>query len=230
MLFAAVFLGGCDADHCDATHLMDAGFEEPAVPSVTVVFPNGGERLGGKIRIEWTADDPNPGETELLEVTVEFSTDLGRTWKEIPDPQGDTGGLDWDLDLVEEREGYLVRVTVVDSSGLSASDTSDSTFSVVGGIYIEDVTGRQWNITHAVEVFGMVVENWGHGLGPDAILPINDPQFLSPGDPDYPPPTLMTPVIGVEIGGDTRAYPIPAISWHEVVNDWYGDEAVAVIY
>ena len=230
MILAAVLLGGCGTEEGEAMNPMDPGIDEPEPPSVTVTFPNGGEQLEGSSRIEWTADDPDPGETELLDILVEFSADSGGSWREIFNPRKDTSSLFWDLGLVEKGDEYLVRVTAFDTSGLSASDTSDSTFSVVAGIFIEDATGLQWDITHAVEVYGMVVEYWGHGLGPDAILPINDPQFLSPGDPEYPPSTVMTQIIGVEIGGDARAYPIPAISWHEVVNDQFGDEALAVIY
>ena len=230
IILAAVLPGGCGTEGGGAMNPIDPGFDEPGPPSVTVVFPDGGERLAGEILIEWMADDPDPGETELLAIMVEFSADLGRTWKEVLNPHGNTGGLDWDLGPMEEGDEYLVRVTAFDTSGLSATDTSDSAFAVIGGIFIEDATGLQWNITHAVEVFGMVVENWGHGLGPDAILSVNDPRFISPGDPDYPPPALMTPVIGVEIGGDARAYPLSTMSGHEVVNDLFGDEALAVIY
>ena len=230
MTLAAVLLGGCGTEEGGAMNPMDLGADEPEPPSVVVTFPNGGERLAGEILIEWTADDPDPGETELLTVMVEFSPDAGGSWSEIINRGGNSGGLDWDVDLMEQGDEYLVRVTAVDTSGLSGSDTSDSTFSVGARIFIEDSTGLQWDITHAVEVYGMVVEYWGHGLGPEAILPINDPQFLSPGDPEYPPSTLMTQIIGVEVGGDARAYPIPTISWHEVVNDQFGDEALAVVY
>ncbi len=230
MTLIAVLLGGCGTEEGGAMNPMDLGADEPEPPSVVVTFPNGGERLGGEIGIKWTAEDPDPGETELLAIMVEFSADLGRTWKEVLNPGGNTGSLEWDLSLVEEGSSYLISVTAVDTSGLSASDMSDATFSVVAGIFIEDSTGLLWDITHAVEVYGMDVEYWGHGLGPDAILPVNDPQFFSPGDPEYPPSTLMTQIIGVEIGGDARAYPISTISMREVVNDWFGDEALAVVY
>ena len=230
LLLAAVFMGGCAADDDTDMNPMDPAMNEPDPPSVTVVFPNGGERLAGRISIEWTAEDPDPGDTELLDVKVEFSTNSGISWTEIIKPMGNTGALDWDLSLMEESDEYLVKVTAFDTSGLSTVDASDSIFSVVGGIFIEDATGRQWNITHAVEVFGMEVEYWAHGLGCCAISPINDPQFLSPGDPGYPLPTMMTQIIGFERGGDARAYPLSTMSSHEAVNDWYGEEAVAVIY
>ena len=230
LIFIVAFLGGCGAEDGIDMNPMDPAMEEPDPPSVAVVFPNGGERLAGRVRIEWTAEDPDPGETEMLEMMVEFSADNGISWTEIFTPRGNPGSLDWDLALMAESDEYLVRVTAWDTSGLSTSDASDSIFSVVGGIFIEDITGHQWDITHAVEVFGMEVDYWGHGLGPDAIKPINDPQFLSPGDPGYPPPTLMTQIIGFERGGDARAYPLSTMSGYEVVNDWYGDEALAVIY
>ncbi|MGI9423311.1 MAG: DUF3179 domain-containing protein, partial [Hyphomicrobiaceae bacterium] len=38
------------------------------------------------------------------------------------------------------------------------------------------------------------------------------------------------PVIGLEINGDARAYPIPVLMWHEIVNDTVGGEPVTVTY
>jgi hypothetical protein len=37
-------------------------------------------------------------------------------------------------------------------------------------------------------------------------------------------------VIGISIGGDTRAYPLRLMRWHEVVNDVVGGEHIAVTY
>ncbi len=37
-------------------------------------------------------------------------------------------------------------------------------------------------------------------------------------------------VIGVEISGDARAYPLRLMRWHEVVNDVVGGEPIAVTY
>ncbi len=228
LFLAALIISGCE--DTGAMDPVDAGPYEPDPPSVTVLFPNGGESLSGGVRVEWAAEDPDPGETELLEVTVEVSADAGMSWTELFKPRSNTGSLDWDVDPMENGYDYLVRVTVIDTSGLADSDVSDSTFSVTDGILIEDITGLEWNITYAVETYGMAVENWGHGLGPDAIKPINEPLFLSPGDRGYPSSMQMTQVIGVDIGGDARAYPISTLSWHEVVNDRFGDEMLAVIY
>ena len=54
---------------------------------------------------------------------------------------------------------------------------------------------------------------------PDTV-PIADAHFLEPGDR----------VIGVEIGGETRAYPMKVLNWHEVVNDELGGVPIVVVY
>jgi hypothetical protein len=202
----------------------------PDPPSVTVIFPNGGERLAGEIVISWTAEDPDPGETELLETALEYSPDSGSTWTRIYNPACNTGSFKWDVGSLDTGSVYLVRVTAIDTTGLSSADESDEVFSIIEGSFLIDATGHVWNVTHAVEVYGMLVENWRFGGGPDAIKPINAPQFFSPGETGYPSATRTDEVIGFERNGDARAYPLSVLNWHEVVNDWYGEEAIAVVY
>ena len=63
----------------------------------------------------------------------------------------------------------------------------------------------------------------------DAIKAIDDPEFLSPeevGD-TYPP---NEKVIGVSIDGDSRAYSVPMLSRHEIVNDTVGGVKIAVTW
>lgn len=66
-------------------------------------------------------------------------------------------------------------------------------------------------------------------LPPDGIRAIDDPQFetaeaaaasLDPGER----------VIGVVINGEARAYPLPIMSNHEIVNDVVGGQPVAVTW
>jgi len=61
----------------------------------------------------------------------------------------------------------------------------------------------------------------------DGIPPIDAPRFEPVSEADYAP---NTPVIGLEIGGDARAYPLSIMTWHEIVNDSVGGEPVAVTY
>lgn len=97
-----------------------------------------------------------------------------------------------------------------------------------GGITIVDAEGVKWDVTHAEERYGMQAGQFQYGLGPNAITPLNNPQFYSPGDKDYPKNTDTFMILGVSIDGDSRAYPMVILSRHEVINDVFGDEPVAV--
>ena len=63
----------------------------------------------------------------------------------------------------------------------------------------------------------------------DAIPAIDNPQFLSTEEAEefYGPDEL---VLGVSFDGDTRAYSVPFLSNHEIVNDTVGGEKIAVTW
>ena len=63
----------------------------------------------------------------------------------------------------------------------------------------------------------------------DGIPAIDDPQFLSSTEADdfYDPDEL---VIGVEFDGDARAYSVPFLSNHEIVNDTVSGVKIAVTW
>ena len=63
----------------------------------------------------------------------------------------------------------------------------------------------------------------------DAIPAINNPQFVQGAEADtlYHVDEL---VLGVEIDGDARAYSIPFLSGHEIVNDEVGGVPIAVTW
>ncbi len=66
-------------------------------------------------------------------------------------------------------------------------------------------------------------------LGPDAIPSIENPRFVSTdkADETYDSDEL---VLGVEIEGDARAYSVPVLSRHEIVNDVVGGKPIAVTW
>lgn len=69
---------------------------------------------------------------------------------------------------------------------------------------------------------------WG-GVGVDGIPPLELPRFITPDQAaDWIRP--RDEVIGVEINGDARAYPIRIIAWHEMVNDTIGGVPVSLAY
>ena len=95
---------------------------------------------------------------------------------------------------------------------------------------IRDRTGKVWDVSHAVAEYGFVADQFQFGLGPGAIPPVFDPVLVSPGEDGYPAPDDGTPVIGVELNGELRAYSVPALSRREVINEVFGDAHVAVAY
>ncbi len=59
----------------------------------------------------------------------------------------------------------------------------------------------------------------------DGIMPIYDPIFTSASDSEYDPSEL---VMGVEINGDARAYPVGLLQRREMVNDIVGGAPILV--
>ena len=88
-------------------------------------------------------------------------------------------------------------------------------------IFIVDMTGKEWDVTRAVRHYGMKPEQFQQGLGPNAITPLIHPNMASPGDRGYPAPTWTQSVIGVTIGGESRAYSISDLNAHEVVDETF---------
>ena len=70
------------------------------------------------------------------------------------------------------------------------------------------------------------------GIGKDTIPSVDAPVHVSADDPQLGERgvTLETPVLGVEIDGIARAYPVDLMSMHEVVNDRFGEKAFAVLW
>lgn len=63
----------------------------------------------------------------------------------------------------------------------------------------------------------------------DAIPAIDDPKFVSVDEADesYGEDEL---ILGVEFNGDARAYSVPLLSSHEIVNDMVGGVKIAVTW
>lgn len=63
----------------------------------------------------------------------------------------------------------------------------------------------------------------------DSIRPIDDPRFVTAEEAE--PEMLPTEfVIGLDVGGETKAYPVNVLSRHEIVNDEIGGTPVAVTF
>jgi len=62
----------------------------------------------------------------------------------------------------------------------------------------------------------------------DGIPSIDNPQFVEASDANFVSDDDI--VIGLEINGETKAYPLSILVWHEIVNDNVGGIPVAVTY
>ena len=66
------------------------------------------------------------------------------------------------------------------------------------------------------------------GVPKDGIPAILEPKFLSAGEADFLDPDDQ--MIGVQVGGEAKAYPIKILNWHEVVNDTIKGAPIAVTF
>ncbi len=97
-------------------------------------------------------------------------------------------------------------------------------------LFIIDRTGERWDITHAAEKYGFRAENFQYGLGKNAIPSIDYPDMFQPGEPGYPLANDNFIIIAARIRSDTRAYPIFVMKSHEIVNESFSGQLVAVAY
>ena len=80
-----VLFGGYDGTGDDETWTFGDGdyLPVPEPPQVTVTYPNGGETLIDSATITWTASDPDPGDSALLIVDLDYSDNAGAAWSAI---------------------------------------------------------------------------------------------------------------------------------------------------
>ena len=62
----------------------------------------------------------------------------------------------------------------------------------------------------------------------DGIPSIDNPEFITASEADFL--NGQDWILGISRNGITRAYPISILNWHEVVNDRFGEEAIAVTF
>ena len=67
------------------------------------------------------------------------------------------------------------------------------------------------------------------GVPRDGIAPLDEPKFITLQEAaEWLAP--LEPVVVLEINGDSRAYPLQVLTWHEIVNDEVGGVPVAVTF
>ena len=66
------------------------------------------------------------------------------------------------------------------------------------------------------------------GPPPDGIPPIDSPVFQTASTVDWI--RCNEPVLSLSVNGEARAYPVQILTWHELVNDTFGEVPVTVSY
>lgn len=108
-----------------------------ALPSVTVIIPNGGELwwIGGTYAIEWTAVNHNGGGNDLT-VDIYYSADSGATWANIVKGTENDGEYEWKIplflgDYYVLSQQARIKITATDYTKnfmLAGWDISDADF------------------------------------------------------------------------------------------------------
>ena len=102
-----------------------------------------------------------------------------------------------------------------------------------GSVFITDRYGERFDITHAVEKYGMAPSGFEFGIGKNSILPINHPEMIRSHEQDYPnlrSRQAKEQIIGASFEGDARSYAIRQIVRNEIVNETIGYTEAAVAY
>ena len=87
----------------------------------------------------------------------------------------------------------------------------------------------EWPYTDFSKALVDLSEIQSGGPPKDGIPAIDDPEFDSPADAaQWIDP--REPVIVVSLNGETRAYPLQILTWHEIVNDSVGGVPVSVTF
>lgn len=145
--------------------------------------------------------------------------------------------------MIKPRAGLLVSLLAAVATVVPANeDRKATTIPDLHDRPIVEKDGRNllWATQDAegnVEWFDMTgatidPRRFQFGIGKDSIMSIDAPEFVPVDDPRVAERgiSLDTPVLGVQIEGIARAYPVRLMDLHEVVNDEFAGKAYAVLW
>jgi hypothetical protein len=215
-LISLIYLVGCQSDPTNT-------IGPEVVPPVVTITPLDAEQTSLQFLLDFTIEHDQGGvvDVEILVLAP------GSTWismgvfTESPatyhaaDP-----GLHKFMALAHDPDGNTQEMP-----SLAQAETM-----VPEPIIITDLQGEDFDITNAVLRHNMTLRGWDHGLGRNAIRPINDPQFVLPGEAGYPRDNDTSTVMAMDLQNDFRAYALHDLNDKEVVNDAIGDVYFAATF
>ena len=137
-----------------------------------------------------------------------------------------------------EKETEAQPATQSEQVADSAADEADTTTDGSAGLakngkpLLDDQPLRPfepyWNTNFSLHTVPYD-EIFSGGVSRDGIPPIDNPKFISVTAADAWLEDVE-PVFMVTLNGETKAYPLQIMTWHEIVNDTVGDEPVSVTF
>ncbi|MFX0102966.1 MAG: dockerin type I domain-containing protein [Candidatus Hodarchaeota archaeon] len=94
-------------------------------PTVTVVYPNGGEQLQDFVLLQWNASDP---ENDTLVFDIAYNME-STGWHSIITNHS-SNSYNWNISGLPNSDSVIIRVTANDDYGGSSSDESNFSFTV----------------------------------------------------------------------------------------------------
>jgi len=101
-----------DANWTNNERSRDVNLVEGVPPiTVNILYPVGGEVIGGIIPVQWTATD-----TTELSIKIEYKNDTATDWTVIAENEENDGIYYWDTTGLVKGENYKIRITATGSS------------------------------------------------------------------------------------------------------------------
>lgn len=196
---------------------------QDATPPTSSLIALAADQTTLTFEVEFTASDAGSG---VQEVELWYRRDGGAfarfgTFTQGPVSFQAPGG--------GEYEFYTIAIDAVGNTEQKPA-VGEAFTSVPELIIITDQDGKDWDITHAVNEYGMHVGGWQYGLGQNTIQPILFPDRTCPGDAGHPGSDQVFIVLGVSANGVDRGYRIRDLLFTEVVDDIVGGAHLAVTY
>jgi hypothetical protein len=94
-----------------------------------------------------------------------------------------------------------------------------------GNTYLIDRTGERWDITQARSM-GFSPHGFEFGIGRNAFQPLTDQDW----HPDIEGHRSKMPIIGISGEGDSHAYAIEKLRYHETANTMLGSKPIVAGY
>ncbi|MCD6383102.1 MAG: hypothetical protein J7L88_01415 [Thermoplasmata archaeon] len=114
-----------DSDNMSASveSATDFSIQNPDPPTVSMVYPEGGERLSGVINVLWSASDDEDSPSSL-KISLYLSQDGGENWQTLLSDAANTGNYALDTTKYDDGNNYRLKVIVKDSDRMTAEALS----------------------------------------------------------------------------------------------------------